>query len=89
MPLNAIELLDKFPLRFLHKKMRGSYMTAVDEVLNEAAFRSNKKGLPDRFDGHDRLNVLVKWALGGFQPFGLAGLRCSESKCVYTKYCMV
>lgn len=78
MPLKSLELLDKFPIRFLHKK-RGLYLTAVEEVLTEAAYRSNKVDLPDRFDKQNRLNALVEWALGGFQPLGVSGFRCAEA----------
>ena len=77
-PISACELLDKFSLRFLPKKLKGSYLTAVEEILNEAALRCEKVGVSahlPREEQVEQLKDLIEWALDGFPPHGVNAFR--------------
>lgn len=80
-PLSSCELLDKFSLRFLPKKLRGLYLTAVEEILNEAALRCGKMGVSThvpREEQVEQLKDLIRWALDGFSPHGIEAFRSSK-----------
>ena len=55
-------------------------MDSVEEILNEAALRSNKHDLPDRFDDALRLRALIEWAFDGFPPLGISVFRGIDGK---------
>jgi len=57
------------------------YLTAVEEVLSEAARRCGHNGLSThlpREDQVDELKDLIEWALDSFPPHGINGLRFSK-----------
>ena len=57
------------------------YLTAVEEVLSEAARRCGHNGLSThlpREDQVEELKELIEWALDGFPPHGTSGLRFSR-----------
>ncbi|XP_066921722.1 DNA (cytosine-5)-methyltransferase 3B-like isoform X2 [Clytia hemisphaerica] len=77
-PLSSCEHLDQFSVRFLPKKLRGQYLTSVEEALNEAALRCGKVGVSvhlPREEQIEQLKELIEWAMDGFQPHGVDALR--------------
>ena len=68
-------------MRFLPKKLRGLYLTSVEEVLNEAALRCGKMGVSihvPREEQVEQLKELIRWALDGFSPHGVEAFRSSK-----------
>lgn len=52
-------------------KLKGTYMKATTEMLEEAASRCDKQLEHSKEDTEQRLKELIKWGMSRFQPEGI------------------
>jgi len=74
LPYEYIEDLSTFPNRIMLNKLKGTYMKATTEMLEEVSSRCNKQLEHSKEDTEQRLKELIKWGMSRFQPEGVENI---------------